>query len=60
MSDNTDAPLNLLVIREMQLLREEKRTALSTLRTGIAINLGRSGWRCISSPMRCGGGITTG
>jgi uncharacterized protein YybS (DUF2232 family) len=37
MSDQTEAPLNMLVIQEMQLLLAEKRTALSTLRTGIAI-----------------------
>jgi uncharacterized membrane protein YidH (DUF202 family) len=37
MSDQTEAPLAMLVIQEMQLLLAEKRTALSTLRTGIAI-----------------------
>ena len=37
MSDPTEAPLDMLVIQEMQLLLAEKRTALSTLRTGIAI-----------------------
>lgn len=37
MSDQTEAPLDMLVIQEMQLLLAEKRTALSTLRTGIAI-----------------------
>jgi uncharacterized membrane protein YidH (DUF202 family) len=37
MSDQTEVPLDMLVIQEMQLLLAEKRTALSTLRTGIAI-----------------------
>ena len=37
MSDQTEAPLNMLIIQEMQLLLAEKRTALSTLRTGVAI-----------------------
>ncbi len=37
MSEQSDAPLDMLVIQEMQLLLAEKRTALSTLRTGIAI-----------------------
>ena len=37
MSDQTEAPLDMLVVQEMQLLLAEKRTALSTLRTGIAI-----------------------
>ena len=37
MSDPLEAPLNMLVVQEMQLLLAEKRTALSTLRTGIAI-----------------------
>ena len=32
-----DTPLDMLVMQEMQLLLAEKRTALSTLRTGIAI-----------------------
>ncbi|HEY2328645.1 MAG TPA: hypothetical protein VGI63_02390 [Verrucomicrobiae bacterium] len=32
-----EMPLDMLVIQEMQLLLAEKRTALSTLRTGIAI-----------------------
>ena len=36
MSDQTEAPLDMMVIQEMQLLLAEKRTALSTLRTGIA------------------------
>ena len=37
MSDPLEAPQDMLVIQEMQLLLAEKRTALSTLRTGIAI-----------------------
>ena len=37
MSDESEMPLDMLVIQEMQLLLAEKRTALSTLRTGIAI-----------------------
>jgi uncharacterized membrane protein YidH (DUF202 family) len=37
MSDQLETPLDMLVIQEMQLLLAEKRTALSTLRTGIAI-----------------------
>ncbi len=37
MSDQLEMPLDMLVIQEMQLLLAEKRTALSTLRTGIAI-----------------------
>ena len=37
MSDELEVPLDMLVIQEMQLLLAEKRTALSTLRTGIAI-----------------------
>ena len=37
MSDILEVPLDMLVIQEMQLLLAEKRTALSTLRTGIAI-----------------------
>jgi uncharacterized protein YybS (DUF2232 family) len=37
MSDNLEVPLDMLVVQEMQLLLAEKRTALSTLRTGIAI-----------------------
>jgi Na+-transporting NADH:ubiquinone oxidoreductase subunit NqrE len=37
MSEQPEAPLDMLVIQEMQLLLAEKRTALSTLRTGIAI-----------------------
>ena len=37
MSDQTEAPLDMLVVQEMQLLLAEKRTALATLRTGIAI-----------------------
>jgi uncharacterized membrane protein YidH (DUF202 family) len=32
-----EAPLDAIVLNEMQLLLAEKRTALSTLRTGIAI-----------------------
>ena len=36
-NQNADMPLDLLVIQEMQLLLAEKRTALSTLRTGLAI-----------------------
>ena len=32
-----EVPLDMLVLQEMQLLLAEKRTALSTLRTGIAI-----------------------
>jgi len=31
------APLDMIVLSEMQLLLAEKRTALSTLRTGVAI-----------------------
>ena len=37
MSDEMETPLDLVVIQEMQLLLAEKRTALATLRTGIAI-----------------------
>ena len=37
MSDKSETPLDTLAIQEMQLLLAEKRTALSTLRTGIAI-----------------------
>ena len=37
MSDQLEVPLDMLVIQEMQLLLAEKRTALSTLRTGIAV-----------------------
>ena len=37
MSDKSEMPLDTLAIQEMQLLLAEKRTALSTLRTGIAI-----------------------
>jgi len=37
MSDESNAPLDAMVLNEMQLLLAEKRTALSTLRTGIAI-----------------------
>jgi uncharacterized membrane protein YidH (DUF202 family) len=37
MSDQLEVPLDMLVLQEMQLLLAEKRTALSTLRTGIAI-----------------------
>jgi uncharacterized membrane protein YidH (DUF202 family) len=37
MSDQLETPLDMLVIQEMQLLLAEKRTALATLRTGIAI-----------------------
>ena len=37
MSDNSEVPLDMLVMQELQLLLAEKRTALSTLRTGIAI-----------------------
>jgi uncharacterized membrane protein YidH (DUF202 family) len=32
-----DAPLDVLIVQEVQLLLAEKRTALSILRTGIAI-----------------------
>ena len=32
-----EVPLDMLVLQEMQLLLAEKRTALSTLRTGVAI-----------------------
>ena len=37
MNDPLEVPLDMLVIQEMQLLLAEKRTALSTLRTGIAV-----------------------
>jgi uncharacterized membrane protein YidH (DUF202 family) len=37
MSDQLQVPLDMLVLQEMQLLLAEKRTTLSTLRTGIAI-----------------------
>jgi hypothetical protein len=37
MSDYLETPQEMLVMQEMQLLLAEKRTALSTLRTGIAI-----------------------
>ena len=37
MSDKLEVPLDMLVLQEMQLLLAEKRTSLSTLRTGIAI-----------------------
>ena len=37
MSDNLEMPIELLALQEMQLLLAEKRTALSTLRTGVAI-----------------------
>ena len=37
MSDKMEVPLDMLVLQEMQLLLAEKRTTLSTLRTGIAI-----------------------
>ena len=37
MSDKIEVPLDMLVLQEMQLLLAEKRTTLSTLRTGIAI-----------------------
>ena len=37
MSDQLEVPLEMLVMQELQLLLAEKRTALSTLRTGIAI-----------------------
>ena len=37
MSDQLESPLDAMVLNEMQLLLAEKRTALSTLRTGIAI-----------------------
>lgn len=37
MSDKPETPLDAVVLNEMQLLLAEKRTALSTLRTGIAI-----------------------
>jgi uncharacterized membrane protein YidH (DUF202 family) len=36
-STDPEAPLNTVVLNELQLLLAEKRTALSTLRTGIAI-----------------------
>lgn len=36
-NQDADMPLDMLVIQEMQLLLAEKRTALSTLRTGLAI-----------------------
>jgi uncharacterized membrane protein YidH (DUF202 family) len=36
-SEKPDAPLDAMVLNEMQLLLAEKRTALATLRTGIAI-----------------------
>jgi hypothetical protein len=34
MSDQLEAPLDTLVLNEMQLLLAEKRTALATLRMG--------------------------
>ena len=34
---DTDLPLDAVVLNELQLLLAEKRTALSTLRTGLAI-----------------------
>ena len=37
MSDNPITPLDTIVLQEMQLLLAEKRTVLSTMRTGIAI-----------------------
>src|SRR5260221_14694825 len=37
MKEDLDLPLDMLVLQEVQLLLAEKRTALSTLRTGIAI-----------------------
>jgi uncharacterized membrane protein YidH (DUF202 family) len=37
MSDQLETPLDAMVLNEMQLLLAEKRTALATLRTGIAI-----------------------
>ena len=37
MSDDLETPLDMLALQEMQLLLAEKRTSLSTLRTGIAI-----------------------
>ena len=37
MSDKLEAPLDVMVLQEMQLLLAEKRTSLATLRTGIAI-----------------------
>ena len=37
MSDQLEMPLEMLAVQEMQLLLAEKRTALSTLRTGIAV-----------------------
>jgi uncharacterized membrane protein YidH (DUF202 family) len=37
MSEKLEVPLDMLVLQEMQLLLAEKRTTLSTLRTGIAI-----------------------
>jgi uncharacterized membrane protein YidH (DUF202 family) len=37
MGEKLEMPLDMLVIQEMQLLLAEKRTALSTLRTGLAI-----------------------
>ena len=36
-TEEMDAPLDAVVLNEMQLLLAEKRTALATLRTGIAI-----------------------
>ena len=36
-SEEISAPLDAMVLNEMQLLLAEKRTALSTLRTGIAV-----------------------
>ena len=39
-----DASLDLMILNEVQLLLSEKRTALSALRTGIAI---------FASPSRC-------
>jgi hypothetical protein len=37
MNDQLQVPLDMLVMHEMELLLEEKRTALSALLTGIAI-----------------------
>ena len=37
MSEKVEVPLDMLALQEMQLLLAEKRTSLSTLRTGIAI-----------------------
>ena len=37
MNDQPEPPMDALVLNEMQLLLAEKRTALATLRTGIAI-----------------------